>query len=168
MARPTHLCEVGCCNTKWLLFIVLAAIPMFHINGQIGSGTLNPSSRRGSAVDANGVRHDGKDYPRGQHLPWLDDITLAYSPHYPYGDRVQHNHGRGIYRITLDLKTGSVTNVTVLESTGVSSLDGCALSAFRRWRWKPGKWKEIDLPLTFMISRHAPNFPGATALPKRS
>jgi len=151
-----------------LFLILLAALAPFGVYGQIGLGTLNPSSRRGSAVDANGVHHDGKDYPHGQHLPWLDDIIQAYSPHYPVGDRVQRNQGPGVYRLTLDLNTGSVTDVTVLKSTGIGSLDGCALSAFRRWRWKPGKWKQIDIPVLFQISRHAPKFPGATPLPKRS
>jgi hypothetical protein len=128
MTRPARVYGVGLRNLNRLLLIALTAIPMFQAYGQIGLGTLNPSSRRGSAVDANGVRHDGKDYPRGQHLPWLDDIIQAYSPHYPYGDRLQRNQGHGIYRVTLDLNTGSVTKVTVLKSTGVSSLDVSSLA----------------------------------------
>jgi hypothetical protein len=24
-------------------------------------------------------------------------------------------------------------------------------AALRQWRWKPGKWKEIDIPVSFTI-----------------
>jgi TonB family protein len=151
-----------------VLLIALSALATCQVYGQRGAGLLVPWSHHGSAVDANGVRHDGKDYPSGTHLPWLDDVIEAYSPHYPYGDRLQRNEGRGVYRLTLDLNTGSVTQLVTLKSTGIGTLDGCALSAFRRWRWKPRKWKEIDMAVTFQLRRHAPNPPGVIKLPKRS
>src|SRR6266508_2310892 len=116
-----------------LLPILRVAFATFDVYGQVSSGFLEPSGHRGSgvsAVDANGIRHYAKDYPE-KHAPWIDDNIEAYAPHYPYGDRVQHNRGQGLYRLRLDLKTGTVSNVTILRSTGVGSLDGCALSAFR-------------------------------------
>jgi TonB family protein len=151
-----------------LLSIAFAVLTKVDVYGQVGLGTLVPWSHYSSAVDANGIRHEGKDYPSGKHAPWMDDIIEAHSPHYPYGDRVQHNQGRGIYRLTLDPQTGTVSNITILKSTGVGTLDGCALSAFRRWRWKPGKWKEVDMPVTFQLNRHPTPIPGGIALPKRS
>ena len=56
-----------------------------------------------------------------------------------------------MFRLTLDLKTGTVSKVTVLQSTGAAMLDASAIEAFRRWQWKPGKWKEIDMPITFTM-----------------
>ena len=151
-----------------MLLIALAALAISQVYGQVGLGTFVPWSHLTSAVDANGIRHDGKEYPHGKHPPWLDDIKEAYSPHYPYGDRAQHNQGRGVFRLTLNLQTGTVTNVAIIKSTGVGSLDGCVRSAFRRWRWKPGKWKEVDMPVRFQLGRHPANVPGAISLPKRS
>jgi len=67
----------------------------------------------------------------------------------------------------VDLKTGAVTNVAVVKSTGVATLDNSAVTAFRKWRYRSGKWKEVDLPVTFTIMSRPPRLPpGATPLPK--
>ena len=60
----------------------------------------------------------------------------------------------------LDLKTGLVRNAIVVQSTGYKTLDNNALVALRRWHWKPGRWKEIDIPITFLSS--------ATQLPPKA
>jgi TonB family protein len=103
------------------------------------------------AVDANGVRHSASDYGR-KRPPWLLDTTNAVAPYRQYGisgrflGRLQ---GRGLFRLQLDLKTGYVTNVTVFRSTEIAELDTSAVDALRRWRWKPGKWKEIEMAVAF-------------------
>jgi TonB family protein len=58
--------------------------------------------------------------------------------------------GFGLYRVALDLKTGSVTKATVIQSTGVRTLDDSAMKALRQWLWKPGKWKEVDVPVALL------------------
>jgi TonB family protein len=119
----------------------------------ISSPALNAQGRSSwwfsSAVDAQGVRHWGSDYPG--RAPWMDDATKTVAPKYPYEDRARHQAGSGLFRLTLDLKTGSVTNVTIIQSTRVPTLDNSATDSFRQWRWKPGKWKEIDIPVTFTM-----------------
>jgi TonB family protein len=57
--------------------------------------------------------------------------------------------------------------VTVLRSTGYANLNNSAMVALGRWRWKPGRWKEVDMPITFeMVSRPPTRLPpGATRLP---
>jgi len=55
-------------------------------------------------------------------------------------------------RVTLDMTTGSVSKVAMVQSTGVAALDNSAMKALRQWQWKPGKWKEIDVPITFAMS----------------
>jgi hypothetical protein len=70
-----------------LLLILLVAFATVDVYGQVGLGTLMPFARGTSAVDVNGVGHEGKDYPPRRHPPWMDDIIEAYSPHYPYADR---------------------------------------------------------------------------------
>lgn len=120
------------------------------------------------AVDAKGVRHNGNTYAR-RHPPWLDDILRTVAPEYPYNDRAQRHVGQGWFAIYLDLPTGVPTSVAILKSTGYSSLDNCAIASFRRWRWKPGKWKEIDMPVTFTLASAPPKQtpPGSLSVPPR-
>jgi len=107
-----------------------------------------------SAVDARGIRYRGNQFGPGT-LPWIGDAVRKGWPDYPYNERTKGHEGRGLFRLTLDLKTGSVTNVDVVHSTGFPGLDESAIKAFRyNWRWKPGKWKEVTIPVTFTL---APN-----------
>ena len=98
-------------------------------------------------MDAQGVRHRGSDYVG--RAPWIVDQIKTVAPQNPYAERKRHHTGSGSFRVTLDLNTGSVVKVTVVKSTGFPALDNSAANSFRRWRWKPGKWKEIELPVTF-------------------
>ena len=54
-----------------------------------------------------------------------------------------------MFQLKLNLKTGYVTNVTVVRSAGFAELDTSAVAALRQWRWKPGKWKEIEMAVAF-------------------
>ncbi len=106
-----------------------------------------------SAVDIKGQRHLGsRDFP-GLNEPWIADRVTYRAPEYPYDERAHYRQGDGLFRITLDVKTGLVTGVSVIKSTGFASLDKSAVAAIRRWRWKPGKWKEIDMPIRFQMTR---------------
>jgi TonB family protein len=102
-----------------------------------------------SAVDANGVRHGGLDY-RGKLPPWLrDDVIKAVAPAYPDRDRILRHEGNGLFQLTLDLKTGLATRVAMIKSTGFPALDTSAVASLRQWRWKAGKWKEIQISVRF-------------------
>jgi TonB family protein len=102
-----------------------------------------------SAVDAKGVRHQAKDYPKGQ-APGMADVTKQIAPEYSKLDQAHRVAGFGLYRVVVDLKTGSVRKVSVIQSTGVATLDASAMKALGQWVWKPGKWKEVDVPIAFM------------------
>jgi len=116
-----------------------------------------------SALDASGVLHRGKDY-HAQTLPWMNDRTKTVAPDYPFAERRYHHEGTGIIRLTLDLKSGAVTRASVAKTTGFTALDASAISAFRQWRWKPGRWKEISLPVTFKLSNMSAPIPKEAAL----
>jgi len=121
----------------------------------------------GSAVDARGVRHLASEY-HGKIPPWIADISHWIGPEYSDRDRRLYNQGVGVFRQTLDLKTGVVLNVTVVRSTGTSTLDRSVLVALRQWRWKPGKWKEIETSVTYRMSEGPPRLPpGAIRIPTR-
>ena len=111
-----------------------------------------------AAVDTSGVRHRTVDY-RGGTVPWLTDRIYALSPSYPDADRLQRHEGCGVFRLMLDVRTGLVTKVLTLTSTGFVTLDRCAIASFRQWRFKPGKWKEIDMPMRFTLQFHPKDRP---------
>ena len=126
---------------------------------------LSPYARReGSAVDAHGVRHRETDY-RGD-APWLKQIVKTVAPEYPRGERWHRHQGNGMIKLALDLKTGSVVEAKLTKSTGFQTLDSCALTAFRQWRWAPGKWREVNIGVTFRIhDTTTPLPPGSVRIP---
>src|SRR5436190_23013508 len=100
-------------------------------------------SRSGTgAVDVKGRRYRSESYP-GRQSPWMLDRTKSVAPEYPYRERPLRHSGSGYFRLILDTKTGAVAQVIVQQSTGSATLDNCAIAAFRQWRWKPDRWKEI-------------------------
>ena len=118
------------------------------------------------ATDAKGVRHSYQEYPR-HRPPWVDDQIKAFAPHYSYQDRAAHHQGHGFFRIMIDLKTGSVVTIAIVKSTGFKTLDDSAVQALRKWCWKPGKWKEVDVPVTYVIGARRSTPPRAVPLPSR-
>src|SRR5260370_37207039 len=93
----------------------------------------------GSAIDAHGVRHVASGFG-----PSALDLIFAPKAQYPYSQRSHHNEGTAVIRIDIDLKTGMVTNASIIRSTGFPKLDDAAFNALRRWRFKPGKWKDAE------------------------
>ena len=63
-----------------------------------------------------------------------------YMPDPDYPPQIYHRGiaGRGIFRINIDLKTGRVSEVKVIKSTGYQILNELAAKAFLQWRFKPG------------------------------
>ena len=111
---------------------------------------ITPTEHGSSAVDIHGVKHDGAKY--GRHMPpWLAQRIRAVAPKYPREDRRRRNQGSGMFRLRLDPQTGRVTEVVVTSSTGFRSLDAAAIEALQNWQWKPGRWKEIHMPVTFTM-----------------
>lgn len=76
----------------------------------------------------------------------------APRPDYPYEARRQHATGSGIAIVTVEPTTGQVTNVTMQQSTGNAILDNATISAFRRWRFKPGSVSVVRTPITFTLT----------------
>ena len=116
-----------------------------------------------SAVDAEGVRHRPSDYG-DKRAPWLADRVKFVQPNYPTEVRARHIQGTGRFRSALDVNTGSVTNVAVVRSTGFTVLDDSTVRAIHLWRWRPGRWKEIDIPVAFTLGPHG-RYGGSSAGP---
>jgi len=117
-----------------------------------GTSLLGAQQIVAGAVDIKGQRHFGsRDFP-GLYTPWIADRIAYRHPEYPYEDRARYHQGDGLFRIVLDPKTGLITQVTVIKSTGFASLDNSAIAAIRKWRWKPGRWKAVDMPIRFSMT----------------
>jgi TonB family protein len=147
-----------------VLFASFAVMSSFPLYAAIAYQKITD----GTAVDIKGVRHTAREYP-GHHGPWdLADRIKAVAPAYTYEDRARHRQGSGFFAVFIDANTGVPTRVTIIKSTGHPTLDQSAIEALQRWRWKPGRWKEVDLPVTFTMApgpKTPP--PGAVRLPSR-
>jgi periplasmic protein TonB len=76
----------------------------------------------------------------------------APRPDYPYEARSRHLTGSGIAIISVDPITGFATDVTMEQSIGNPILDNSTVSAFRRWRFKPGSPSRVRIPITFLLT----------------
>ena len=106
----------------------------------------------GAAVTASGKRISQREF-RGNGSPWMADAIKIPGPNYPSSERGRRHEGAGLFRMDLDVKTGSVSQVTVVKSTGFPVLDESAVKALTHWRFKPNAWKQIDLPVNFEMYR---------------
>ena len=72
-------------------------------------------------------------------------------PEYPYEARSRHITGSGVCVVSVDA-SGTVTDATMAQSLGNPILDNSAVSAFRRWKFKPGVAPKVKIPITFTMS----------------
>jgi protein TonB len=91
------------------------------------AGSPNASSARALALSA----------------PW---------PEYPSVARQNGITGDGVALMMIDPRRGKVTHVSMLKSTGNSSLDDAAMRSFRRWRFRPGSISRLKAPVTFRLT----------------
>lgn len=76
----------------------------------------------------------------------------APRPEYPYEARSRHVTGSGVCVVTVDSGSGSVSDATMAVSIGSPLLDNSAVSAFRRWKFKPGTVSRVKIPITFTMT----------------
>ena len=74
-------------------------------------------------------------------------------PIYPAECHARGITGTGIVLVTVDPKTGTVRGARMLKSTGNKLLDGSALEALSRWRFKPGTTAQVKIPINFEIGK---------------
>jgi TonB family protein len=97
----------------------------------------------------------------------MDDVLYKVGPRYPARQRQSRIGGTGMFRMIIDFKTGKVTDVLTLKSTGSDALDREAVLALRQWRFKPGKLRKADLPITFGGSEPVVLPPNSKLVPGR-
>ena len=71
------------------------------------------------------------------------------SPQVPAEAVKQHLTGKGTYLLHFDQTSGTVTDVTVVQSAGSPLLDEAAITAFRQWHEDPNCAKEVTMTISF-------------------
>lgn len=79
----------------------------------------------------------------------LPEATYTPQPVYRPEWVKQGLNGKGVVLVTIDPKTGTVAGVRMLQSTGNKLLDGAALEAYSKWRFKPGSVSQVKMPIEF-------------------
>jgi TonB family protein len=70
-------------------------------------------------------------------------------PDYPYEAKRRNLTGSGICVVTVDTATGTVTNASMVQSTGSPLLDKLTVQTFKSWRFKPGTVSEVRVPISY-------------------
>src|SRR5581483_4083516 len=77
---------------------------------------------------------------------------FAPRPSYPYEARRSGITGSGIAHLRVNSAAGNVVDAQMSQSTGSPILDSATLSAFLRWRFKPGVASAVDVPITYTLT----------------
>jgi TonB family protein len=80
-------------------------------------------------------------------------VTIyAPRPQYPQEARSHRIVGSGVCLVSVDSASGSVTNVSMAQSTGSPLLDKSVLSTVRTWKFKPGTVSKVSVPVEFTMT----------------
>ena len=108
------------------------------------------SSAAVAAEKTTAVWNDG-------HTSALSDEELTRyavaspSAGYPEAAQKAKMTGSGLYELQVN-KAGATTAVAIVKSSGKAVLDQAARSAFLKWRFKPGIFSRVRIPVTWSIN----------------
>jgi len=78
-------------------------------------------------------------------------LIKKVEPAYPIGFVIHGAKGRGVYRLTINPKSGLVDELKIVKSTGYRDLNELAAKALLQWRFKPGTPSPVEVPVEFDI-----------------
>ena len=93
----------------------------------------------------------GGHLARAQEAP--RDFWAFRDQKFPYDQeaRARRMSGTGLFRLRIDEKTGGVTEVAVMQSTGWKHLDQAAARTLARWKARtPATRRTVTVPVTFL------------------
>ncbi|MEY2483203.1 MAG: periplasmic protein TonB [Verrucomicrobiota bacterium] len=95
---------------------------------------------------------------------WSDGHTSAVSdeeliryalnspgPGYPSQAQKTKAAGNGVYELRID-NAGVTKTVVIVKSSGSDVLDKAAAAAFRAWRFKPGIFTSVRIPVSWSVN----------------
>jgi TonB family protein len=86
-----------------------------------------------------------------QYASGRDFFIHGHLPQYPFEAGRTHQEGEGRFRLYID-KSGRVTSVKTLQSTGHPLLDNAAVKSFMSFQARPGLRRETEVPVTFTMN----------------
>lgn len=78
-------------------------------------------------------------------------LIKKIDPEYPVGFVIHGAKGRGLFRLTINPKSGLVDEVKIVQSTGYNDLNKLAVKALLQWTFKPGTPSPVEVPVEFDI-----------------
>jgi len=78
-------------------------------------------------------------------------LIKKVEPAYPMGFVIHGAKGRGVYRLTINPKSGLVDELKIVKSTGYRDLNELAAKALLQWQFKPGTPSPVEVPVEFDI-----------------
>ena len=78
--------------------------------------------------------------------------TASPGAGYPEAAQKANLSGSGVYELQID-KGGRTTAVVIVKSSKSAVLDQAAKSAFLKWRFKPGVFTRVRVPVTWSVNR---------------
>ncbi|HST31232.1 MAG TPA: TonB family protein [Chthoniobacterales bacterium] len=78
-------------------------------------------------------------------------LVKKIEPEYPIGMVIHGAKGRGIFRLTINPKSGLVDECKILKSTGYKDLNELAAKALLQWQFQPGSHSPVEVPVEFEI-----------------
>jgi TonB family protein len=106
-----------------------------------------PRKRRAPAVEP-AAAGTSESLPVSLSVAQSMAIT-APLPDYTYEMKRRNLSGSGVCVVTVDPATGTVTNVTMFQSTGNPLLDRLTMQTFKNWRFKPGTVSRVRVPISY-------------------
>lgn len=97
----------------------------------------------------------GEPAPREYEVPFLKGkhgVLFAPEPIYPRRARAQRIEGAGYFELRVR-PNGTVSTVAVFRSTGDEQLDIAAAQALIRYRFQPGLYARVRVPVRFIMRR---------------
>jgi TonB family protein len=92
------------------------------------------------------------------HTSTVSDEELMHyalaSPGAPYPEEAQKTKttGSGIYELRIN-KAGATTEVVIVKSSSSAVLDNAAKNAFQKWRFRPGIFTRVRVPVIWSVNR---------------
>jgi len=78
-------------------------------------------------------------------------LIKKVEPEYPPGFVLHGAKGKGVFRLTINPKSGEVDRVKIVQSCGYQSLNELAAKALLQWRFQPGTRGPVEVPVEFYI-----------------
>jgi TonB family protein len=78
-------------------------------------------------------------------------LIKKVEPEYPPGVVLHMAEGKGLFRLTINPKSGEVDEVKIVKSCGYKTLNELAAKALLQWRFQPGTRAPVEVPVEFYV-----------------